>query len=335
MLGPVLAPRCNFEVHIDLLVALTGFIVGLIVGMTGMGGGALMTPILVLLFRVQPLAAVSSDLVASMFMKPIGSAIHWQRGTVKKELVGWLTLGSLPSAFAGVFIVRLLGNGIALQERLKVTLGVVLVVAAIAIVAKGYLQGRRLVADPSSPRRDRAAPLKTNRAATVFVGIIGGLIVGMTSVGSGSLIIIALMLLYPLLGASELVGTDLVQAVPLVASAAVAHVLFGDFKLGLTASILVGGLPGVFIGAKFSSRAPDWIIRPILVFVLVASGLKLANVPNTVLGLIMFGTVIVGLAIWGLNAYSPTTRRRPAAVELRDRPELQPELADQQSNRDR
>ena len=129
--------------HIDPLVALAGLIVGLIVGMTGMGGGALMTPILVLLFKVKPLTVVSSDLAASMVMKPFGSAIHLRRGTVRKELVAWLSLGSLPAAFAGVFIVRRLGTGVELQQRLKVTLGAVLLVAAIAILAKSYLQGRR------------------------------------------------------------------------------------------------------------------------------------------------------------------------------------------------
>jgi uncharacterized protein len=282
--------------HIDPLVALAGFIVGLIVGMTGMGGGALMTPILVLLFKVQPLAAVSSDLVASMIMKPFGSAIHLRRGTVRKELVGWLSLGSLPAAFAGVFVVRLLGNGVELQQRLKVTLGVVLLVAAVAIVAKTHLQGRRPSATGGSLLRLRPAlPVKTRRATTVLVGVIGGLVVGMTSVGSGSLIIVALMLLYPLLGGAELVGTDLVQAVPLVTAAAAAHILFGDFKLGITASILVGSIPGVLLGAAFSSRAPDRIVRSALVLVLLASGLKLANVSNAAIALLL---IAAGIAMF-------------------------------------
>src|SRR5690349_8454629 len=178
----------------DPIVALAGLLVGFVVGLTGMGGGALMTPILVLLFKVQPLAAVSSDLVASMIMKPFGSAIHLRRGTVRKELVGWLSLGSLPAAFAGVFVVRLLGNGVELQQRLKVTLGVVLLVAAVAIVAKTHLQGRRPSATGGSLLRLRPAlPVKMRRATTVLVGVIGGLVVGMTSVGSGSLIIVALM----------------------------------------------------------------------------------------------------------------------------------------------
>lgn len=293
--------------HLDPLVAFAGFIVGLIVGTTGMGGGALMTPILVLLFKVQPLAAVSSDLVASMVMKPFGGAIHLRRGTVRKELVGWLSVGSLPGAFAGVFVIRLFGNGIALQQRLKVTLGVVLLVAAVTIVARSYLlQRRRPDAGQSVVRLPRALPVKTRRVATVMVGVIGGLIVGMTSVGSGSLIIVALMLVYPLLGSAELVGTDLVQAVPLVTAAAVGHVFFGDFQLGITASILVGSIPGVLLGAAFSSRAPDWIVRTALVLVLLASGLKLASASNAALGLVLLVTSVAAIAYVAI-------RRRQAA----------------------
>src|SRR5947209_18024813 len=144
-----------------------------------MGGGALMTPILVLLFRVQPLAAVSSDLVASMIMKPFGGAIHLQRGTVNSGLVRWLMLGSVPSAFAGVFLIRALGQGALAQDRLKLVLGIALLVAASAIVAKGYLQSRQ----SGTGQTGAGDEIKVNRAATVAVGAIGGLLVGMTSVG--------------------------------------------------------------------------------------------------------------------------------------------------------
>ncbi len=304
--------------HLDPLVALSGFIVGLIVGMTGMGGGALMTPILILLFKVQPLAAVSSDLVASMIMKPLGGAIHLRRGTVRKDIVGWLILGSIPAAISGVLLVRQLGTGVQLQQRLKLTLGIVLLLAVAAILVREYLRARQ--------RRDAGRPVllydgrsltRKRKRATVIVGILGGLVVGMTSVGSGSLIIVALMLLYPVLSGAELVGTDLAQAVPLVTAAAFAHLLFGDFKIGLTTSILFGSLPGVIIGAKFSSRMPDWIVRLSLVVVLLASGLKLANVGNAELGLILLAAVIVGLPAW----YVGVARPHVAIVELRDQSE--------------
>jgi len=132
-------------------------------------------------------------------------------------------------------------------------------------------------------------------------GILGGLVVGLTSVGSGSLVIVMLLLLYPRLSLSELVGTDLVQAVPLVASAAIGHLLFGNFKLGLTVSILIGSLPGVFIGARFSSRAPDYVIRPSLAVVLILSGMKLVGASNLMLAVIAPLAVAIGLA-YGLRS---------------------------------
>ena len=133
---------------------------------------------------------------------------------------------------------------------------------------------------------------------TVLVGVVGGLIVGMTSVGSGSLIIIALLALYPALQASQLVGTDLVQAVPLVASAAVAHLLFGDFRLDVTASLLIGCLPGVYLGAQLSSRAPGGIVRRALALVLLASGLKLVGASNLVTVIVLGVVVLAGPPLW-------------------------------------
>jgi uncharacterized membrane protein YfcA len=287
-------------VHIDLAVAVAGLIVGFTVGLTGMGGGALMTPILVLLFKVQPLAAVSSDLVAAVIMKPVGGGVHLRRGTVKFALVKWLMIGSVPAAFAGVLLLRALGGGGAIQARVQEALGVALVVAACSIAAKALLQfraARRATASPCAarPREFRVRPLPT-----VLVGVGGGLIVGMTSVGSGSLMIVLLMLLYPMLSTSELVGTDLVQAIPLVGSAALGHVLFGDFKLALTVSLLVGCLPGVYIGAKVSSRARDAVIRPALAIILLASGLKLLDLGTSQLALVVGGVVLLALPLWGV-----------------------------------
>src|SRR5919198_4633683 len=127
-------------VHFDWFVALAGLIVGFTVGLTGMGGGALMTPILVILFKVEPLTAVSSDLVAAMVMKPVGGGVHMRRGTVNWPLVRWLCIGSIPSAFAGVFVLRSLGSGQQVQDRLKFALGIALAVAAASIVVKSLIQ---------------------------------------------------------------------------------------------------------------------------------------------------------------------------------------------------
>jgi len=287
--------------HIDLYVTLAGLIVGTVVGMTGMGGGALMTPVLVLLFGVQPLTAVSSDLVASMIMKPVGAGVHFRRGTVRFELVKWLAIGSIPFAFAGVFVLRLFGDSDAMQNRVRVTLGVALLMAAILIVVKSYLQHRQSrAAETLGQLTVRGTPIRVRPVLTLLVGAVGGLVVGMTSVGSGSLIIVAMMLIYPTLAGSELVGTDLVQAVPLVAAAALGHILYGDFSLGLTASLLIGSIPGVYLGARLSAKAPDGVVRPILAFVLLASGLKLVNVGTTELGWVLMIVAIIGLPLWGV-----------------------------------
>src|SRR5438876_9095283 len=156
--------------HFDPYVGVAGLIVGFVVGMTGMGGGALMTPILVLVFNVQPLAAVSSDLVASMVMKPIGASVHLKRGTVHWELVKWLMVGSVPCAFAGVFVLRLFGSSDSLENTVKVALGAALMLAAATIVAKGYLQARRRRAELAGHVERHSGPIKVNVPLTILTG---------------------------------------------------------------------------------------------------------------------------------------------------------------------
>jgi uncharacterized membrane protein YfcA len=272
----------------DPFVAIGGALVGFVVGLTGMGGGALMTPLLVLVFGIQPLTAVSSDIVASMIMRPIGGGVHWKRGTVNMGLVKWLALGSIPSAFLGVILLKQLGVGPALQLHVKFALGVALLVVSVGLIIRPLLAKRRRIGD-SQP------PFVLKRLPTLLIGILGGIVVGLTSVGSGSLMIVLLLMLYPQLRLKELVGTDLVQAIPLVTSAAIGHLLFGDFGLGLTGSILIGGIPGVFLGAHFSSRAPDHVIRPALIVVLTVSSLKLLGVGNGAMGIIAPVTAVLGV----------------------------------------
>jgi uncharacterized membrane protein YfcA len=290
--------------EIDLLLAVAGLAVGFIIGLTGMGGGAIMTPVLVLVFGVQPLAAVSSDLVVSLFMKPVGSAVHMRRGTVNKPVVTWLVVGSVPAAFTGVLVLKALGDGAGVQNVVKTALGVALLLASATIVAKAFLQmrayarARTLAAAGITPAAP--PPLRVRPVPTVLIGVLGGFVVGMTSVGSGSLIIVGLLLLYPTLKSSEVVGTDLVQAVPLVGAAALGHVLFGEVQLGLTASLLLGALPGVYVGARCSSRAPQAVIRWALVFVLIASGLKLVGLPTGATGVALLVLLLAGPALWAL-----------------------------------
>jgi uncharacterized membrane protein YfcA len=287
-------------VHIDFAIALAGLIVGIVVGLTGMGGGALMTPILVIGFGIEPLAAVSSDLVAAVVMKPIGGGIHFRRGTVHTGLVRWLALGSVPGALIGSYWISHLSGDIG--DTVKIILGVVLLIAAAGMTVRGYLSSRRT----AGVSGDDALRVPVKRVPTLLIGFFGGMIVGMTSVGSGSLMIVALMLLYPTLSSKELVGTDLVQAVPLVLAAAIGHLIWGEFEVGLTGSLLLGSIPGVIIGAHISSRASDRLIRPILVLVLTLSGLKLLDVPNEVLGIVLASAVVAGGASWYL------ARRRAA-----------------------
>jgi uncharacterized protein len=257
-----------------------------------MGGGALMTPILVIGFGIEPLAAVSSDLVAAVVMKPIGGGIHFRRGTVHTGLVRWLMIGSVPGALFGSYAIAQLGNDVG--DNIKVILGVVLLIAAAAMIVRSYISRNRT----GTLEGDAARRVPVRRVATLLVGLFGGIVVGMTSVGSGSLMIVAMMLLYPMLSSKELVGTDLVQAVPLVTAAALGHILWGDFELDLTASLLIGSIPGVIIGAHVSSRAPDAIIRPALALVLVLSGLKLLDVSNEVLAVILAVALIAGAVTW-------------------------------------
>ena len=292
----------------DLILTLAGFGVGIVVGLTGMGGGALMTPLLVLVFGVPPLAAVSSDLVASAVMKPFGGFVHARRGTVNWALVRWLCLGSVPSAFLGVLLTRLLPAGAAVQHAVQ-------------------LRARRWrcssPSSASSPRRyaaaprhqsGRAAPIRVRPLPTVLLGAVGGLVVGLTSVGSGSLIIVILLMLYPALRPNDLVGTDLVQAVPLVAAAALGHVLFGDLHLDLAATILLGSVPGVLLGARLSSRAPAGVLRAALVVVLLASALKLFGASNVV----MLAVVGVATAVSALVLVKARRTRTPAAAAPRE-----------------
>jgi len=273
----------------DLTLALAGLGVGIVVGLTGMGGGALMTPILVLFFGVPPIAAVSSDLAASAVMKPFGGFVHARRGTVNWRMVAWLCAGSVPSAFLGVLLLRLLGDDETVQNTIKISLGVALLLAAGGLLLKAWAGRRRRTDGPAEPVVVRPLP-------TLLLGAAGGLIVGLTSVGSGSLIIVILLAMYPKLRANDLVGTDLVQAIPLVFAAALGHALFGDLKLDIAGAVLVGSIPGVLIGSRISSRAPVGLVRTALVVVLLASALKLLNVPTITVGIVMAVAIAVAVA---------------------------------------
>ena len=274
-------------------VVLGSAIVGLLVGVTGAGGGALMTPMLILLFNVKPSSAISSDLVAAVVLRPVGSIVHMRKGTVNWGLVGWMCAGSVPMAFLGAYLLHILGGSSAQEGNVEIALGAALLAGTAAMLLRSWLDSRS-----GRPRTAAIRTLKVRPAVTLLIGAVGGLIVGMTSVGSGSLMIVLLLFAYPLLGASELVGTDLTQAVPLTAAAALGALAFGHVEFGLTGGIIVGSVPAVLVGSILSSRAPDKFIRPVITFVIFASGLKYAGLSTTALGWVMCGTLVLCGAYW-------------------------------------
>jgi uncharacterized membrane protein YfcA len=292
---------------LSLYVVLGSAVVGLLVGLTGAGGGALMTPMLILLFSVKPVAAISSDLVAAVVMRPVGAAVHLHKGTVNLRLVGLMSLGSVPMAFVGAFLLREMGNNSADQQNVEIALGAALLIGAVAMVIRFVLDRRS-----GQARTGKIAEAAVRPVPTVLIGMVGGLIVGITSVGSGSLMIILLLFAYPMLSAGQLVGTDLTQAVPLTAAAALGALTFGHVVFGVTASIIVGSVPAVLIGSLLSSRAPDRYIRPAITFVIFASGLKYVGVPTYPLGWTMGAILVLGAAYWGIRRQRQA--REPAAA---------------------
>lgn len=254
-------------------VVLGSAVVGLLVGMTGAGGGALMTPMLILLFSVKPTAAISSDLVAAVLMRPVGAAVHLRRGNVNRRLVAWLALGSVPSALLGAFLLHVLGGGKGAGRHVELALGAALLAGAGAMLVRAQLDRRS-----RSTREASVHDLVPRPLPTVVVGVVGGLVVGTTSVGAGSLMIVLLLFLYPSIGARQLVGTDLAQAIPLTLSAALGALVLGHVAFPLTAAIVVGSVPAVAVGATLSSRLPDRYVRPVITLVILASGLKYVGV---------------------------------------------------------
>jgi uncharacterized membrane protein YfcA len=262
-------------------------------------------------------------------MKPVGSAVYIKRKRVDWRLVKWLCLGSVPAAFCGVLVARSFGKD--LQDVVQIALGVALLLAVAGLVVRALLRMREHAGRRAGSRQMTGEPSKdlprvvVRPIPTVILGAVGGLVVGMTSVGSGSLIIVVLLALYPKLRAGDLVGTDLVQAVPLVASAAFGHILFGDFQLNITGALLVGSIPGVFIGAQLSARAQGGFVRRALAIVLFASSLKLLHATYTQLIAGTAAAIFLGPLLWsalrvrfGLPALgrSERTPTQPAPAEL-------------------
>jgi len=256
----------------DVIYTASGFLVGLIVGVTGVGGGSLMTPLLVLMFGVAPATAVGTDLLYASLTKSLGGWVHARRGTVDWRVVALLSLGSIPAALITVLLLKYLAPADeTLHGLVTSVLSVALLLTALALLFKGQI--RKL-----SRREDGAVHEMSHRrlsVTTVLTGVVVGVLVTISSVGAGVLGTVALLFLYPRMSTARIVGTDIVHAVPLTAVAGLGHVALGTVDFMLLGSLLLGSLPGIYIGSQLSSRVPESVMRPLLAFMLLLIGTRM------------------------------------------------------------
>jgi len=254
----------------DWLYTLSGFVVGAIVGLTGVGGGSLMTPLLVLLFGVHPATAVGTDLLYAAITKAGGTTVHAKKGHVDWRITGLLASGSIPASILTIWALSFLPKqSPAITHTISVSLGIALVLTALAIVFRQKLQRYAL------SHADDSAHTKLQSPITVAVGVLLGILVTISSVGAGALGVAVLFFLYPKLPAIRIVGSDLAHAVPLTLVAGIGHWAIGSVDWTLLGSLLLGSLPGIWLGSHASAKVPEKILRPILATMLVLVGSKL------------------------------------------------------------
>ncbi len=257
----------------DWMYTLSGFLVGLIVGITGVGGGSLMTPLLVLVFGVSPATAVGTDLLYASLTKSLGGWVHGRRGSVDWKVVGLLSLGSLPAAVVTIALLKYLAlDEKTLRNLVTSMLSVALLLTATALLLKEQIK-------KIARRKDGTVYELHHRhlpAATIATGVVVGALVTISSVGAGVLGTVALLFLYPRMSAVKVVGTDIVHAVPLTAIAGMGHMALGTVDLVLLAGLLLGSLPGIYIGSHLSSKVPEKVLRPLLATMLLIIGARMA-----------------------------------------------------------
>ena len=249
-----------------------GFFVGIVVGLTGMGGGALMTPALIFLGVGEAATVVTADLTAAAVYKSGGAIVHKREGSPNMKLAMWLMVGSIPMALLGPHLLAWVVDPEEIDETLLLCIGFALLLAAATYALRLYLNLLRVRGGQHPDDNPRLRPVPT-----LLVGALGGLLVGITSVGSGSVIMIALLMLYPGLSAVKLVGTDLVQAVPLVLAAAVSNIVLHGIDWGILIPLLIGSVPGTLLGSALAPRVPQSFIRRGIVIVLTMSGVALLD----------------------------------------------------------
>ena len=273
----------------DYRVSLVGLFIGFLVGLTGMGGGSLLAPIMILFFRIPPVWAVGTDIAYSTVTKALGSVIHIRQKNVNFKVALWLACGSVPATLLSVGLVQYIHKhyGAVVNSVILHALGFTLVLVAVMLVLKPlimrYFDQRRiekqkqeaLSGEVSSTERSNRWEKWYRPVVTAMVGAVVGFLVGLTSVGSGTLIIVSIAFLFPRLTSKELVGTDIFQAFMLLASGAIAYVVAGTINWPLVGMLLIGSLPGVYLGSKSSKFIPERFMRPVLATVLAISGLKL------------------------------------------------------------
>lgn len=250
------------------LSVLSGFVVGLLVGLTGVGGGSLMTPLLILVFGATATTAVGTDLLYAAITKSVGSVAHGRKQNVDWTIVGQLAAGSLPGSILTIAVMYLAGiTGDSSPGIVTITLGVALVLSAAAVLARPLI--RRWAHGHAGERRHWTAPI------TVITGFALGVLVTISSVGAGALGMTLLVILYPGVRLVRLVGTDVAHAVPLTLVAGMGHLLLGAIDWRLLVSLLVGSVPGITLGSHMSARLPERVLRPILAAILVVVGLRM------------------------------------------------------------
>ena len=292
----------------DPAIVAFGLGVGLLVGMTGIGGGSLMTPLLILVFGIKPITAVGTDLAYGAVTKTVGGWRHWRQKTVDLSLSTWMALGSVPAAIGGVYVLDALerAHGEDFDDLLILLLAITLLFCGVMTLARALFLKRM-----HDKERDSVEMTRGNKVRAVVLGAIVGFVLGVTSAGSGALIAVGLILLFQLVP-QRVVGTDVFHAAILLWAAAVAHLASGNVDFGLAANILVGSVPGVWIGSNLSVKVPVATLRTILAIVLLGSGLGLlakagVGVPGAVLGAF---PVVVAIVI---GAVTLRDRRREAA----------------------
>ena len=286
-----------------------GFFVGTVVGLTGMGGGALMTPALIFLGVGDAATVVTADLTAAAVYKTGGAIVHKREGSPNMTLAKWLIIGSVPMALLGPHLINAIAPPGDLDRVLKLCIGFALLLAAATYAARLYINLRRVRSGaPPGDENPKIRPIPT-----LLVGALGGLLVGITSVGSGSVIMIALLMLYPGLTAVKLVGTDLVQAVPLVLAAAISNIALHGLDWSLTIPLILGSVPGTILGSLIAPRVPQSFIRRGIVVVLTMSGVALLDKAGwgplgageddthpVLIGVVGLVMVVLVPLIWGL-----------------------------------